>query len=254
VTVEVLDGPRAGTIRRTDARGRFELTSADFVSGSTATFRFSGDGVQPRTATASWQSASNSSSGNYSRFWLDRLEPPIGLEPGAYTLSVGFDPAAATPAADASCSGFPEELAARSYQTSISISPSAALYKFDRLVNAEEPTLHGSDAWQPGGMSRSLFSFAVVGQFVGFDMDEQGILEEFPGFRYLNIQGVSSTTEAASVSGTSISVRMNAAYFSYCELTAPLGASAYCTAVPRDRVKARYVCRSDRATMVFTKR
>ena len=253
VTVEVLEGPRAGTIRRTDARGLFELTTSDFVSGTTTTLRFSGAGIQTRTATSQWQSASSGSPESYFPFWLDTLEPPVGLEPGAYTLSVGFDPAAATPVAGASCSGFPEELAARSYRTSISTNPSADRYQFDRLINAEEPTLHGSNAWEPGGVSRSLFSFAVVGQFVGFDMDEQGILEEFQGFRYLNVNGVSSRTEAATVSGMSISVRMNA-WFSYCELTAPLGASAYCTAVPRDRVKAQYVCRSDRATMVFTKR
>ena len=251
VSVEVLEGPRAGTTRRTDVQGRFELTSSDFVAGSAVTLRFSRDGVQPRTAVAEWQSAR--ASAGYSRFWLDTSDPPIGLEPGPYMLSVGFDPAAATSVGQESCSGFPEGLAARRYQTSISTSPSPNLYRFDRRVNTEEPTLHGIDPWVEGMRSHVLFSFAVVGQFVGFDMDEQGILEEFPGFRYLDIQGVSATTEPATVSGTSISVRMNA-HFSYCELTAPLGASSYCIAVPRDRVKARSVCRSDSATMVFTKR
>jgi hypothetical protein len=254
VTVEVLEGPRAGTIRRTDARGLFELATSDFVSGTTTTLRFSGAGIQTRTDTSQWQSTSNASPESYFPFWLDTLEPPIGLEPGAYTLSVGFDPAAATPVGGASCSGFPEELAARSYQTSISTNPSANRHQFDRLINTEEPTLHGSNAWVPGGVSRSLFSFAVVGPFVGFDMDEQGILEELPGLRYLNIQGVSSTTEPATVSGTSISVRMNAVFFSYCELTAPLGADAFCGAVPRHRVKTLSMCRSDRGTTVFTKR
>ena len=252
ITVEVLDGRGAGTTRRTDAQGHFELSSSDFVSGAGVTLRFSGNGVRTRTANAQWYSVS-SLRGAYPRFWLDTIDPPIGLEPGAYTLSVGFDLTTATPVAGASCSGFPEELAARSYQTSIGTIPSPDLYKFDRVINSEEPTLHGADSWQPGGVSRALFSFAVVGPFVGFDMDEQGILEEFPGFRYLNVNGVSSTTEAATVSGTSISVRMNA-WFSYCELTAPLGKDAYCGAVPRDRVKAQYVCRSDNATMVFTKR
>jgi hypothetical protein len=253
ITVEVLDGLGAGTTRLTDAQGHFELSSSDFVSGAGVTLRFSGNGVLTRTATAQWYSVS-SLRGAYPRFWLDTIDPPIGLEPGAYTLSVGFDPAAATPVAGASCSGFPEELAARSYQTSIGTIPSPYVYKFDRVINSEEPTLHGSNSWVPGGVSRFLFSFAVVGPFVGFDMDEQGLLEEFPGLRYLNIQGISSTTEAATVSGTSISVRMNAVYFSYCELTAPLGADAYCGAVPRDRVKTLSMCRSDRATMIFTKR
>lgn len=252
ITVEVLDGRGAGTTRRTDAQGHFELSSSDFVSGAGVTLRFSGNGILTRTTTAQWHSVS-SLQGYYPRFWLDTIDPPIGLEPGAYALSVSFDPATATSLNQESCSGFPDELSARSYQTSISASPSPNVYKFDRRVNTEQPTLHGIDPWAVGSLSPSLFSFAVVGPFVGFDMEEQGILEEFPGFRYLDIQGVSATTEPATVSGTSISVRMNA-YFTYCELTAPLGASSYCIAVPRDRVKTRSVCRSDRATMVFTKR
>ena len=252
ITVEVLDGLGAGTARRTDAQGHFELSSSDFVAGASVTLRFSGNGVLTRTASAQWDSVS-SLKGYYPRFWLDTIDPPIGLEPGAYTLSVALDLSAATSVGQESCSGFPEELASRTYQTSISISPSPNPYKFDRLVNTEQPTLHGIDTWAPGGTSRSLFSLAVVGPFVAFDMDEQGILEEFPGLRYLDIVGISSTTEPATVSGSSISVRMNAS-FSYCELTAPLGTDGYCTAVPRDRVKTRSVCRSDRATMVFTKR
>ena len=216
------------------------------------TLRFSGNGVLTQTATAKWDSVS-SLKGYYPRFWLDTINPPIGLEPGAYTLSVAFDLATATSVAQESCSGFPEELAVRSYQTSIGTSPSPNVYQFDRPVNTEEPTLRGANAWFPGGVSPVLFSFAVVGQFVGFDMDEQGLLQEFPGFRYLNINGISSTTEPATISGTSISVRMKG-FFGYCELTAPLGNDAYCSAVPRDRVKTRSFCQSDHAVIVFTKR
>ena len=80
------------------------------------------------------------------------------------------------------------------------------------------------------------------------------IFEEFPGFRYLDIQAASSTTEPAIVEGASIAVPISRAFFSYCELTSPRGTFSDCSAVPPDRVRVRYGCRADRATMVLTKR
>jgi hypothetical protein len=180
------------------------------------------------------------------RFWVDTLEPSIGLEPGEYTLSVAFDLAAAADhpnVPQAPCSGFPETLTTRHYRASITTSTHRQFYMFDRLVNADDPTL----------LSHHLFSFSMAGPFVRFDMDEEGIFEELSAFRYLEIQGTNLATEPVNAVGSSISLPFKAV-FTYCELNSPRGASEWCAHVSRERVVARHMCVSDRGTMVFTRR
>jgi hypothetical protein len=179
-------------------------------------------------------------------FWVDTVEPPIGLGPGEYTLSVAIDLAAATDhpfRPQAPCSGFPETLTSRRYRASITPSRYPQHYMFDRLVAADDPTL----------LSQHLFSFSVAGPFVRFDMEEEGIYEELSPFRYLDIQGISLATEPVNAVGASISLPFKA-FFTYCELSSPRGAYPFCGAVPRERLVADHTCVADRGTMVFTRR
>jgi hypothetical protein len=182
------------------------------------------------------------------RFWVDTLEPPIGLEPGEYTLSVAIDLAAAADhprVPEAPCSGFPESLAARHYRARITTSSHSQFYVFDRLVSADDPSL----------VFPHLFSFSVAGPLVRFDMEEEGIFEELPGFRYFDIHGISRATEPATAVGVSFSLPFMA-YFSYCELNSPRNRGHYpsCMGVPREQWVAHHLCVSDRGTMVFTRR
>ena len=89
--VAVLDGPLAGTTKLTDAEGKFELTG---TAAGTATLRVSLDGFQTKTQSVSWRT-STSGAGVDGFIQLDTLEPPIGLDPGDYTLTIAIDLAAA---------------------------------------------------------------------------------------------------------------------------------------------------------------
>jgi Carboxypeptidase regulatory-like domain len=250
--VEVLDGPLAGTTRRSDENGRFELTSSDAISGTTVTLRVSREGIQTRTANFHWRSPDVGGLAS-SSFWVDTFESPVGLDLGEYALSVAIDLAAATDHPSfphAPCSEFPDMLAVRNYRAAIRIG--SPLYMFDRVVQTDDPRLL-SPARSSFTLPTHLFSFAVVGPFMRFDMEEEGIFEELPGFRYLDIYGTSPGTEPVVAEGSSISLPFKA-FFSYCELTSPRGSYSFCSAVPRQMVVDFHTCVAERGTMVFTKR
>jgi hypothetical protein len=109
--VAVLDGALTGTAKVTDAAGRVELRTKTEPS---LTVRVSRDGFHTKTEILSGQS-----SDGVARFylWLDSFEPTLGLEPGAYTLTIAIDLTTATTwMAQAPCAGFPVELASRRYR------------------------------------------------------------------------------------------------------------------------------------------
>jgi hypothetical protein len=145
----------------------------------------------------------------------------------------------------APCAGFPADLATRTYQTTISLLPEPQFSEsmYDHTVTAENSGL----------LSRHLFTFSVVGSLVGFDMEEEGMFEELPGFRYLDIQGVAPTNQPAITSGLSVSMPLKA-FFSYCELNGLRGQPSFCVSVPPERVVDQHTCVSERGTMVFTRR
>ena len=178
-------------------------------------------------------------------FWVDTLEPPIGLEPGEYTLSVAFDsqrPPTIRSGRRRPARGFRRRWRRASTERRITPSRYPQSYVFDRLVSADEPSL----------LSQHLFSFSVAGQFVRFDMEEEGIYEEVSALRYLDIHGTSFATKPVNAAGASISLPFKA-YFTYCELNSPRGAYPFCGAVPRERLVAHHTCVSG-GRMVFTRR
>ena len=191
--VTIVDGPLAGTTTRTNEAGRFEFRGG---SPGTATLRVSRDGFQAQTGTATWLKVGGGEAGVGMVFRLDSLEPPIGLEPGLHTLTVTVDLANARDwkeRPDAPCAGFPSALASRSYRAEIKAT------RPDFFVTAEDSTLRSHD----------LFGFYISGSQVGFWMDGyvgEGILEDFPGFRYLEIAGHTSGRQPAVRNGSSVSI------------------------------------------------
>ena len=130
--IEVVEGPLAGMTKLTDAAGRFELRGS---AGDRTTVRVSRDGFHTRTQALSTTDQP---------FWLDALEPSIGLDPGAYTLTLAIDLAKASSwIAQAPCAGFPVELASRSYPVTIA-EASFPLAVYNRLVNSDPPILPGT--------------------------------------------------------------------------------------------------------------
>jgi hypothetical protein len=236
--IDVLDGPLAGTTKLTDYAGKFELTVG---ATGTVTLRASREGFQPRTQ-AVFSQPPNIGVGFL--IVLDSLEPPIGLAPGDYTLTVAIDLATASDhrsSPQAPCSGFPVDLAARSYRATI-VEASNPLVLYNRWVSADDPTL----------LYHNLLDLSVAGRFVGFEWDA-GLIEEFPGFRYLNILGTAPTTEPAIAAGSSVSIPFSGGFW-YCQTKSARVGYNNCSQVPADQIVEHHMCESDHATMVFTKR
>ena len=242
--VTIVDGPLAGTTTLTNEAGRFELRGG---SPGTATLRVNRDGFQTKTGAAAWLKVGGVEAGIGTVFRLDSLEPPIGLEPGLQTLTVTVDLANARDSnrPGAPCAGFPGALASRSYRAEIK-PLQLDLYPI-HFVTAEDPTLR----------SNHLFGFYISGSYVGFWMDGyagEGILEDFPGFRYLEIGGGSTSRRQPAVrNGPSVSIPFEGA-IAYCHLKSARGPNNYCFQMPADQILEHHVCFFDRATLVFTER
>ncbi len=233
--VAVLDGPLAGTTKLTDAEGKFELTG---TAAGTATLRVSLDGFQTKTQSVSWRT-STGGAGVDGFIQLDTLEPPIGLDPGDYTLTIAIDLATAVGhpgIPQAPCAGFPVNLASFTYRVQILEGTSG------RYVRADNRPLH----------YEALFGFSVAGRFVGFEIDH-GIPEDLPGFRFLNIGGAAPTNEPPVATGSSFSIPFYGE-FRYCELKSARGIYNDCSQVPSEQIVDYHSCTSDRARMVFTRR
>jgi hypothetical protein len=232
--VEVVDGPLAGMTTRTDSAGKFELRGS---AGGRPTVRVSRDGFHTR---------SQALTATDHPFWLESLEPSIGLDPGGYTLTLTIDVANASSwIPQAPCAGFPVELSSRSYRVTIAESPFAPAV-YNRLANADPPILPWHDFFP-----QTLFGFGIVGRFVGIGWDEP-TFEELPGFRYLRIGGSdTATTEAATAFGPSVMVPFQGD-FSYCQTRSRT--SRDCWHERPEEIVAYHACSSSQATMVFTKR
>ena len=119
--VTILDGPLAGTTTRTKASGKFEF---GVHSPGLTTLRASRDGFVSQTEALRVPPIPGAVVGT--SFFLESLEPPIGLEPGTYTLAVTVDLATARDwkeRPDTTCAGFPVALASRSYRAEIKEAP-----------------------------------------------------------------------------------------------------------------------------------
>ena len=231
--IEVVDGPHAGMRQLADAAGRFELRGS---AGDRSTVRVSRDGFHTRTQVLETTNQP---------FWLDALEPSIGLEPGGYTLTLTIDLAKASNwIAQAPCAGFPAELASRTYPVTIA-EASFPLAVYNRLVNPDPPIAPWHNLFP-----QTLFGFGAVERFVGFEWDDP-LFEELPGFRYVRIGGKAPTTEPASVNGSSVSVPFHGD-FSYCRTKS--FTSRDCWHERADEIVEFHACSSDHAAMVFTKR
>lgn len=234
--ITALDGVLAGTTAVTSDSGRFELSGA---SAAPVTVRVSRDGFRTHTQALAPQATAGRQR-QYVPVWLDTVEPPIGLEPGNYTLTFAIDLATArghNPKAP--CEGFPADLASRTHRVTIVESPGLTS-AYNRLVRLDPEPVQ----W------RNLFGFAVAGGLVGSAWDEMSF-EELPGSRYIRIGGGEHAVEAATLMGTTISVPF-AGTFEYCQTRSYT--SRDCWHEPAEQIVHYRSCSADRAMMMFTKR
>ena len=225
-------------------QGKFEFRGG---SPGTVTLRASRDSFKTQARAVTWGDTTVTGKSGYDVvFNLESIEPPIGLEPGPYTLTVAADVANGSgwPARpDAPCAGFPTELASRSYRAEIrAATPGSSV----RSVTADDPTLR----W------RDLFTFYILGSYVAFAMEGgvgAGLYEALPGFRHLEIGGFSKYGEPAVREGSSISVTFEGA-ISYCQLKSARGVNEECYQAPRDEIVEFHVCISNRHRLTFISR
>ena len=158
--------------------------------------------------------------------------PALPIRTGVYTLTVSSDPSA-TGFQQAACVGFPADLLQRTYDATISRSPFAPAE--DRFwVELSSPTMTkppGATCFPSAAfpVARGCFAFDVIGQLVRFEFQNGwgwDWVEEWPGFRYLTIEGY-STSEPVTLTETSITMPF-AGSFEYCELKSAMGGNFNC--------------------------
>ena len=158
-TVEVLDGPHAGTIATTSPRGEFALSGA---FDQATRFRAASSGYVPATMLHPH---------GYIDYYLVSNTPPIPIA-GEYELTFVVDP---------SCTGIPDSLRTRTY--SASITPGS----FDRI-----PAGMVFDLMLEGVGALDNPAIGVAGSAVGFRLFNDGypfIVERVAPDLYLAITG-----------------------------------------------------------------
>ncbi len=168
------------------------------------------------------------------------FEPYDALGAGEYTITIAIDLESARSRLPAGpCPGYPVELSSRTYNARVTEGPAGR-----REVNATSPTV----------ARESGFSMFVEGDRAVIDGDNDGIREDFPGFRVLTVWvGALPTDPRQLTSGASTSIPVTGE-FRYCELKSALGAWYDCSQVPGNQILAYHSCTSDRVLMTFTKR
>jgi len=236
--VEVLDGPAAGNRIVADADGKFAASSTA-APGESVTLRASKDGYRPTTIATTWASGPTPAS---VLLRMPAVETYSVLEPGEYTVTFGFDlETARSRLAAAPCPGFPVELASRTFDARITESPDGMRHVDIRATPVR-------------AVRSASFQLFVEGDRVAFDVGDDGILEDLPGFRYLSIwAGVWPHDSRQLTPGAVISIPVSAE-FRYCQLKSARDRYNDCSQVPGDLVLAYHSCTSDHATTTFTKR
>ena len=103
VSIEIVNGPQAGTMTTSDASGRF---SYDGTFAFPVALRASKDGYTTSTRTTLRPTDGHA----YAGFSLASVTPPVAVA-GNYTLTISADPA---------CTALPEDVRTRTYQAAVS--------------------------------------------------------------------------------------------------------------------------------------
>jgi hypothetical protein len=224
-TIEVIDGPQAGTSTIADANGQFSLTGA-----FDATVRFRATKADYVTATQPWSCSVETCPGpNNARPWLGFYlaprAPSVNIA-GSYTLTF---------VADAACADLPQEARTRTYAAtiapeskpnvpanssfSVTVSGATFLANFDR------------------------FSIGVAEDYLGFWLDgghNPPLIEQLAPNRLYAISGSASASVGRSTVST-ISTSFDG-WIEHCELKSALGRYYECSAtvaVTRARCESR---------------
>jgi carboxypeptidase family protein len=227
VTVEIIDGPHAGTSMTTSPLGRFEFTGA-FVRGSLFTLRATRQGYA--ATTRSFTIPTGARPEVSVSLPLNSLAAPVDIS-GAYSLTL---------TADSACVGLPEAVRTRTYEVEIvPLSPPTSL-KGGVLGTA---FLDGYN-W---------FSVGVAGDYVSFIVDFDGptIVERVAERSLLAIGGGGGVAVGMS-KPSEITLPFDGEFF-YCELKPESSGPPYSACFRPDSTIVRSSCMSRAHRLTLTR-
>lgn len=228
-SVEVLDGPEAGTSATAGATGAFSLTG---IFDDTTHFRASREGYVAATGTLAPNTCASCNS-RWIYFYLAVLAPAVDIA-GDYTLTF---------MADSTCTALPNELRTRTYVATIAPRSSANLpanTSFDVTVGNAPFLEH-----------YNRFSINVAGDYlyIGIGDSEPGLVELVAANTYFALGGWATAFVRTPVSTFSTSLKDG--FLDYCVLPSAMG-SPYSCGPGQATVHAR--CESNNHQLILTRR
>ena len=212
--IEAVDGPQAGAVTLSDARGQFSFGAQRFTQGFT--IRASKDGYL--IAQQSLIPYSSNNSEVFVSFRIAAPTPPVDLAGDSYSVTITSNPA---------CTALPAAATARTY--------SATLTRglIDTVFIGQ---LRGATFAPPATDFSSYDSFYadVFGRFVRFSFwtaaeEENGIVEQLAPDAFLAIYGTAdATVDAGSIS---LDVPFTGT-FAYCAAPRAAGRAFACSTTP----------------------
>ena len=225
-SIEVLQGPDAGTVMTSDAQGAFSYTG---MFATPVTLRASKDGYTAGTTAV--RLLPNGSV--YASFQLTSVVAPIAVA-GNYTLTISADPA---------CDRLPDDVRTRTYAASVVINGSSTA--------PPNTSFNGTATGALFAPFANVFWVGVSGNDVAVSTVGEGpsLAEQVSPNRYVAFMA----TARVSVSGTELSTLTGpfGGVIEYCEVPAPM--ATYYDCRPEVAV-VREQCTSSRNTLTLTRR
>jgi hypothetical protein len=224
VSVQIIDGPQAGTTTASDAGGRF---SYDGTFVSPVTLRASKDGYTTATRTTLRLTDGHA----YAGFSLASVTPPVAVA-GSYTLTIS---------ADTACTALPEDVRTRTYRAVVIANP---------YSSTPGTSFNGTVAGGQFAPSANIFFVGVFGDYVNTSTLGEGpsIVEQVGPNRYVAFMGAAGLSVGSA--GTSTISAPFKGTIEYCELKSAFGQYYDCSPA---LAAVREECTSNNSQLTMTR-
>jgi hypothetical protein len=224
-SVQLVDGPQAGTMTTSDASGHF---SYDGTFSMPVRLQAAKDGYT--TATVAAQALTDGRA--YAGFQLGSVTPPVAIG-GSYTLTI---------TADSACTTLPDDVRTRTYRAAVIAA-----------TNTRAPTgtsFNGTVAGAQFAPYANLFWVGVFGDYVSTSTIGEGpsIVEQVGPNRYIAFMGEAGLS-VGSASTSTISAPFKGT-IEYCELKSAIGQYYDCSP---ELAAVREECTSNNGQLTLTR-
>jgi hypothetical protein len=224
-SVQLVDGPQAGTMTTSDASGHF---SYDGTFSMPVTLRAAKDGY----ATATVPAQTTTDGRAYASFQLGSVTPPVAIG-GSYTLTI---------TADSACTTLPDDVRTRTYQAAVTA-----------VTNTRVPAgtyFNGTVTGAQFAPYANLFWVGVFGDYVSTSTIGEGpsIVEQVGPNRYIAFMGEAGLSVGSA--GTSTISAPFKGTIEYCELKSAIGQYYDCSP---ELAAVREECTSNNGQLTLTR-